>query len=55
VRRDLLRVLTSPSNVRADVVRQFHERGKDDMVDVLTELEADPELRAQVVAALRAS
>jgi RNA polymerase sigma factor (sigma-70 family) len=24
-RRDLLRVLTSPSDVRADVIRQFHE------------------------------
>lgn len=35
VRRDLLRVLTSPSNVRADVIRQFHERGKDDMVELL--------------------
>jgi hypothetical protein len=25
-RRDLLRVLTSPSEVRADVIRQLHER-----------------------------
>ena len=24
--RDLLRVLTAPSEVRADVIRQFHER-----------------------------
>jgi hypothetical protein len=29
VRRDLLRVLTSSSEVRADVIRQFHERGSE--------------------------
>jgi len=40
-RQDLLRVLTSPSHVRADVIRQFHERGEDGMVDVLSDLEAD--------------
>jgi hypothetical protein len=34
-RRDLLRVLTSTPNVRADVIRQFHERGADDMVELL--------------------
>ena len=28
-RRDLLRVLTSSSEVRADVIRQFHERGNE--------------------------
>jgi hypothetical protein len=53
VQRDLLRVLTSPSDVRADVIRQFHERGDDGMVDTLAELEADPVLRAEVVARLR--
>jgi hypothetical protein len=52
-RRDLLRVLTSPSNVRADVIRQFHERGDDGMVAVLTGLEADELLREQVVILLR--
>jgi ACT domain-containing protein len=52
-RADLLRVLTSPSNVRADVIRQFHERGKDEMVEVLVQLEADPQLRAEVVIRLR--
>jgi len=26
--RELLLVLTSPSHVHADVIRQFHERGK---------------------------
>jgi HEAT repeat protein len=51
-KRDLLRVLTSPSNVRADVIRQFHERGDESMVEVLTELEADELLRAQVIAVL---
>lgn len=45
VRRDLLRALVSPSNVRADVIRQFQERGDEGMVEVLTELEADDLLR----------
>lgn len=53
-RRDLLRVLTSPSNVRADVIRQFHERGEQGMVEVLAELEADEVLRWRVVDILRA-
>ncbi len=52
-RADLLRVLTSPSNVRADVIRQFHERGHHDMVETLTELEADELLRLQVIEELR--
>lgn len=52
-RRDLLRVLMSPSNVRADVIRQFHERGDEGMVEVLTELEADDLLRFQVIEELR--
>jgi hypothetical protein len=52
-RADLLRVLTSPSNLRADVIRQFHERGDDGMVEVLTVLEADELMRLQVTLALR--
>jgi hypothetical protein len=52
-RADLLRVLESPSNVRADVIRQFHERGDAGMVEVLSDLEADDLLRLQVVDALR--
>lgn len=52
-RRDLLRVLSSPANVRADVVRQFHERGDEGMVEVLAELEADDLLRLQVIEELR--
>lgn len=51
-RRELLRVLTSDSRVRADVIKQFHERGLD-LVDVLIDLEADADLRAEVVTALR--
>jgi len=51
-RRDLLRVLKSPSNVRADVIRQFHERGDDWMVETLTELEADELLRLQAIQAV---
>jgi hypothetical protein len=52
-RRELLRVLSSPSNVRADVIRQFHERGDERMVEVLSELEADDLLRWQVVDVLQ--
>ena len=37
--RDLLRVLTSTSEVRADVIRRFHERRKDVMAEVLIVLE----------------
>ena len=54
-RADLLRVLTSPSNVRADVVRQFHEREDAGMVEVLADLEGDELLREQVILLLRAS
>jgi ACT domain-containing protein len=52
-RADLLRVLTSPSHVRADVIRQFHERGDEGMVEVLVELEAEEVLRGWVVEILR--
>ena len=39
-RRDLLRVLTSPSEVRADVIRQLHERPDgQEMADLLIFLE----------------
>jgi len=48
-------VLTSPSNVRADVIRQFHERGDEGMVEVLTDLEANELVRLQVIEALRCS
>ncbi len=52
-RPDLLRILMSPSNVRADVIRQFHGRGDEGMVEVLAEIEADELLRWQVIDALR--
>ena len=54
-RRDLLRVLESPSNVRADVIRQFHERGDKGMVEVLAELEADELMRRHVIDVLHRS
>jgi hypothetical protein len=39
-RRDLLRILTSPSEVRADVIRQLHERPDgEEMADRLIFLE----------------
>ncbi len=37
----------------AGVIRQFHERGDEGMVEVLTELEADDVLRWQVIELLR--
>jgi hypothetical protein len=52
-RHDLLRILKSPSHVRADVIRQFHERGDGGMVEVLVELETDELLRLQVIEVLR--
>jgi hypothetical protein len=52
-RRDLLRVLTSDSRVRADVIRQFHERGDAALVDVLIELEADDSLRLDAIMYLK--
>jgi hypothetical protein len=51
-RRDLLRVLRSDSRVRADVVRQFHERGDEGMVEVLADIEADDLLRLRIIDAL---
>lgn len=53
-RADLLRVLTSPSNVRAHVIRQFYERpGGRDMAELLMDLEQDDFNRAAVIEALR--
>ena len=52
-RADLLRFLMSPSNVRADVIRQFHERGEEGMVEVLTELEGDELARFAVIQELQ--
>jgi len=54
VSRDLLRVLTSPPGVRADVIRQFFQRsdGKG-MAETLMDLEANDVLRSYVVDLLR--
>ena len=52
-RRDLLRVLTSSSEVRADVIRQFHERGKDVIAEVLIALEENDAARQAVIEELR--
>lgn len=51
-RRDLLRVLESDSRVRADVIRQFHERADDGMVEVLTDVEADELIRGRLILLL---
>ena len=49
-RADLLRVLESDSRVRADVIRQFHERpGGREMAEVLIDLEEDELIRWQVI------
>jgi hypothetical protein len=53
VQRDLLRVLTSPSHVRADVIRQFYERpDKRGWAEALIDLEEDDFARAAVVDVL---
>ena len=49
------RVLTSPDNVRADVIRQFHERGQEDMVDLLVLLEEQEWNRQAMIEELRAA
>jgi hypothetical protein len=55
-RQELLRVLASPSDVRADLVRQMYERpATRDLAEVLTDLEAAPDVRLQVIEALKES
>lgn len=45
-RRELLRVLNSPSEVRADLIRQMHQRAEmRNLAEVLMDLEVEPELR----------
>jgi hypothetical protein len=53
IRRDLLRVLSAPENVRADAIRQFFERpdGRS-LAETLIDLETDELLRLRVVAIL---
>ena len=55
IRRDLLEVLTAEPAERADLVRKFHERGDDDLVEMLKELEDDDVLREQVAEVLQES
>jgi hypothetical protein len=53
-RADLLRVLESDAHVRADVIRQFHERpGGHGMAEVLMDVEEDDLVRFRLIALLR--
>ncbi len=53
VRADFLRVLTAPSWVRADVIRQFYERpGKRGWAELLIDIEEDELVRLRVIALL---
>jgi len=53
-RADLLRALTSPSDVRAERIRQCFERPDTrDLAELLIDLEEDDFVRAAVVEALR--
>jgi hypothetical protein len=52
--RDLLRVLNSSSEVRADVIRQFHERGSE-MAELLIFLEEWEWARQAMIEELRDS
>ena len=49
-RRDLLRFLTSQSDVRADLIRQMHERNETrGLAELLMDLEADELIRLHVI------
>ncbi len=53
-RRELLRILSSPGDVRADVIRQFfHRKGGGDMAELLILLEEREWARQAMVEALR--
>jgi len=55
-RRELLRVLASPSKTRADLIRQMHERTDTrDLAEVLMDLESEALLRLDVMGALKES
>jgi hypothetical protein len=54
-RGELLQLLASPSEVRADAIRQFHERPEtEELAEVLIDLESEPVLRLGVMDALKA-
>jgi hypothetical protein len=53
-RRELLRVLDSPDDVRADVIRQLYNRPDlRDLAEVLIDLEGEPMIRLDVMQALK--
>lgn len=53
VRRELLIVLRSPAHVRADLIRQMHERaGTRLLAEVLIDLESDDLIRFQTIELL---
>jgi uncharacterized protein (UPF0216 family) len=55
-RRELLDLLAAPPEVRADAIRQLHERREtEDLAEVLIDLEAEPILRLGVMDALKDS
>jgi ACT domain-containing protein len=54
-RRDFLRVLTSSSEVRADVISQFHERGKEMMTELLILLDENDAARQAMIEKLQGS
>jgi hypothetical protein len=56
VRDELLDLLASPPEIRADAIRQLHERpDTEDLAEVLIDLEAEPILRLGVMDALKDS
>jgi len=55
-RRELLRILASPSHVRVDLIHQMYERPETrDLAEVLIDLEAEPMLRLEMMEALKDS
>ncbi len=55
-RRELLRILASPPEVRADLIRQTYERPDTrELSEVLMDLEGAPLLRLDVMEALKES
>jgi hypothetical protein len=53
IRRDLLRLLKAPPDIRADMIRQMHARtDTSGLAEVLMDLEADELIRLQVIALL---
>ena len=52
-RQELLQVLSSPSHVRANLIRQMYERpDTQGLAEVLMDLEAEPQMRMSAVEVL---